>query len=216
MNIYRLYWVNLILLPIFLLIFFATINTRKVPLQILQILFYIIIFLFISFIIISLICLIRKIKNKQIWKAFLSIVFNIFIVFILYSLFTVNTGGGGAKDARIEAGLDQLRTSAEVYKSSIGNNSYNNSGYDLNLFDCSTHDNSMMIYNGDIIKACNAINGEKAGGIIIRIKNGKDSNAKYCVQKTLNAGGSFCVDFTGYMGEKYNYCDNVNFTCTKD
>lgn len=141
------------------------------------------------------------------------------IIGILSGLIIVNLSGAqnAAKDAKIKASLDQLRTAAEVYKTTSNDGAYKASG-DVNDgatcdVDASMLDDSPQL---DANKACEE--AVSSGGTIrVQINAGGTSPA-YCVCSTLNTSGTyFCVDSTGYAGapatDCTTGCDSTTANC---
>ncbi len=129
------------------------------------------------------------------------------IIGILSGLIIVNLSGAqnAAKDAKIKADLDQIRSAAEVYKTI--NDSYGSTTNDGTTCDVAS---TFLAANSDGDKACDDAVAQLAGGLAVNIVTG--SSGKYCVQKSLNAGGVFCVDSTGYAGANAG-CDDADCTC---
>ena len=116
-----------------------------------------------------------------------------------------------AKDASIKSNMDQLRSIAETYKttnkqysSKIINNTKCNSSLVKTFLETST---------GKYV-LCENIQSYSPGAFNIRINSLKDTAAKYCIQKVLNSGQTWCIDYTGYEGYEAN-CDSVNLDCKK-
>jgi len=158
------------------------------------------------------------IKNKK-GFTLIELLVVIAIIGILSGLIIVNLSGAqnAAKDAKIKAMMDQLRTGAEVYKATTGAGAYNNSGGVLNLSACTATASSMLVDGGDVKKACDAAKAETAGAVVIQVTNGSTSPA-YCAMITLNDSSTFCVDSTGYAGSStlYDDCAAGDYTCADD
>jgi len=134
------------------------------------------------------------------------------IIGILSGLIIVNLSGAqnAAKDAKIKASLDQLRTAAEVYKATSTDGAYKavtdvDNGATCDV-DASFLDND--IGSGvptDANKACKE--AVSSGGTIRVQINAGGTTPAYCVCSTLNTSGTyFCVDSTGYAGAPATNC----------
>jgi hypothetical protein len=123
--------------------------------------------------------------------------------------FGLGEASNSAKDAKIKADLDQMRSAAEIYK--VYNDRY--SSVNINSTTCDVAQ-TFVATNTDGDKACDDAFSQLPSGLLIRINNAKDSGAKYCIQKSLNTGGVFCVDYAGYAGSE-GYCDSKNLDCKK-
>ena len=149
----------------------------------------------------------KRIGKNYIISFFLVSIISIGCSFMLYA----DGACCGANDAKIKADLDQMRSAAEVYK--IENNAYSLLSSNVDASNCDIT-NTFIDTNTDGDKACDDAVKQLKGGLIVRINNVGGDNAKYCIQKTLNASGSFCVDSTGYVGPMSG-CDPVNYDCAK-
>lgn len=140
------------------------------------------------------------------------------IIGILSGLIIVNLSGAqnAARDAKIKASLDQLRTAAEVYKATTGNGAYKAAGDVDNGVSCDVDasflDDSPQL---DANKACEAAVAE---GATVRVQvNAGTASPAYCVCTTLLSGSYFCVDSTGYAGapatDCSTGCDSTNANC---
>ena len=115
------------------------------------------------------------------------------------------------KDASIKVRLEQLKTNAEIYKSI-------NNQYSIRIINATGCNNPLafsatfLANKNDAYKTCQEIQKESTGNLKIIINNLKGENAKYCIQKTLNDGRAWCVDYTGFSGYEEN-CDKINFDC---
>jgi hypothetical protein len=209
MNAYILYWLLCFLLPtIFILLKIETDYPCDPPPEMWT---FSLVFVLVIFLIVSIIYIIKKrIKAGEVVGF---IVFNV-IIFVLFGYIFINIKGASCppKDAKIKADLSQMQSAAEVYR--VKNNTYSLSSFNVDVSSCDTVD-TFVATNTDGDKACDDAVKQLKGGLIIRINNAKDVDAKYCVQKTLNVGGSFCVDSTGYNGPD-DGCDNINFSCEDD
>jgi prepilin-type N-terminal cleavage/methylation domain-containing protein len=140
------------------------------------------------------------------------------IIGILSGLIIVSMGSAQnqAKDARVKADMDQLRTTAEIYK--INNtNSYSSVAADTNVTTgqdaaCTATATTFLATGSDAIKLCNDIAVNDNNSLIYRIRGVTAGADLYCAQTALLGGGSWCVDSTGYAGAVAN-CDATNFNC---
>ena len=137
------------------------------------------------------------------------------IIGILSGLIIVSMSGANssAKDARIKADMDQIRTTAEVFKLGSGNGSY-----------CSgTACSAAITAAGDLANASHFLNSTYADGSKLysdiaaqggtRVMYISISGAGYCVQTTLNGGGSWCIDSNGLIGSTNVLCATNHGTC---
>lgn len=136
------------------------------------------------------------------------------IIGILSGLIVVSMTGAtnSAKDARIKAGMDQLRSAAEVYKSV--NDKYSASVIANNALTCPGTDASFMDSSpqSDGDKVCQDIQTQSsATNILIYANNSTGSSAAWCAMKALLSGGNWCVDYTGRAGTT-GTCD-ANYLC---
>ncbi|MDD5569360.1 MAG: type II secretion system protein, partial [Candidatus Pacebacteria bacterium] len=129
------------------------------------------------------------------------------IIGILSGLIIVSMSGAqnSAKDAKIKAELDQMRATAELYKSS--NDSYGSTTNDGVACDVAS---TFLATGSDGDKLCDDIQLQGSGALAVNIVTG--SSGKYCIQKALNVSGSWCVDSTGYAGPLTG-CDDTDCTC---
>ena len=126
------------------------------------------------------------------------------IIGILSGLIIVSLSGAQnqAKDARIKAALDQMRPQAEIYK--VTNDSYGTTG----AVTCDTA-TTFLLAQSDGDRLCDDIVSQ--GGVVTgHIVSG--ATGKYCVQSTLNTGGVWCIDSSGYAGILTG-CDTGDCTC---
>jgi len=128
------------------------------------------------------------------------------IIGILSGLIIVSLSGAQnqAKDARIKAALDQMRPQAEIYK--VTNDSY---GATTDATACDVV-STFLATGTDGDRLCDDIQTQGSGALAIHIVTG--ATGKYCVQKTLNTSGVWCIDSTGYAGT-LNGCDTGDCTC---
>lgn len=133
------------------------------------------------------------------------------IIGILSGLIIVSLSGAQnqARDARIKSALDQLRAQAEIYKSI--NSTY---GADTNNGTTCDIGSTFLATGTEGDKLCDDIQLQNPtdGTLVVRILSGE--SGKYCIQKTLNSGTYWCVDYTGYSGP-LNGCTS-NYTCAQD
>ncbi|MFA5009219.1 MAG: type II secretion system protein [Candidatus Paceibacterota bacterium] len=138
------------------------------------------------------------------------------IIGILSGLIIVSMNGANssARDARIKANMDQIRTTAELFKFTAGNGAY-----------CSgTACSAAITAPGDLTDASHFMNasygdasrlysdiGTQVTGT--RIMNIAISGAGYCIQTPLNGGGSYCVDSNGLVGSTNVSCTVSHGTC---
>ena len=122
------------------------------------------------------------------------------IIGILSSIVLIALRGARdkAKDARIQASLAQIRVLAEIVYD----------GIDYDGFDV---DQDGTWDYADYVTLATDIAAQ--GGTVTANQSGD----LYCVQSTLNGGGSWCVDSTGYAGAVAN-CDALadSFDCAAD
>jgi prepilin-type N-terminal cleavage/methylation domain-containing protein len=136
------------------------------------------------------------------------------IIGILSGLIIVSMSGANnsAKDARLQADMDQFRTSAELYK--INNsNLYSSTGSAVALTDCTATASTFMATGGDNKKLCDdMVTYDGSGTPSIRINAG---GTAYCAAFDLLGGTFWCVDSTGYAGTAAAIadCDATNFNC---
>jgi prepilin-type N-terminal cleavage/methylation domain-containing protein len=126
------------------------------------------------------------------------------IIGILAGIVLVALGGARnrAKDARMQAGMAQIRSAAELYYTMQSPPSYTG-------FSCSTVDPDMVALCGDI----NAQNGTGQTDTAINIATGGQD---YCAEVQMNTGW-WCVDYDGRSrqcnGDPDN-CTTTSFDCT--
>ena len=124
------------------------------------------------------------------------------IIGILSGLIVVSMSGaqGAAKDARIKSELDQIRSVAAIYQAL--NATY---GVNAGVSACAGAGFIAAGSEGDTL--CDDMLLQLADGLMVA-----SSATAYCFEKTLNAGGVWCVDSTGYSGTG-NACANAHYTC---
>ena len=111
------------------------------------------------------------------------------IIGILAGLVIVSMSGGetAAKDARVKSSLDQIRATAEIIR--LRNGNYDNVAVDTDIIslwnDCNTYASSCNVY---------------------------DSADNWCSAATLEGGGKWCLDHTGYAGNSAN-CAGGRIMC---
>ncbi|MFZ3054846.1 MAG: type II secretion system protein [Minisyncoccales bacterium] len=134
------------------------------------------------------------------------------IIGILSGLIIVSMSGAqnAAKDARIKSAMDQMRSTAEVFK--LNYNSYIQTA-DLTGTACPSSGNNSFLYGTggtDGQSLCADITGQ--GGTVIINISASTSAPKYCIQSTLPSGtSSWCIDSTGAVGTTAG-CSST-FTC---
>jgi hypothetical protein len=115
------------------------------------------------------------------------------------------------KDALIKTSMDQIRSTAETYRTN--NSQYSNKI--INNTQCNITLAKTFLENSTGGYAlCETIQSNSSGAFNIRINNLKGADAKYCIQKALNSNQTWCIDSTGYAGYETN-CDSVSFDCKK-
>ena len=122
------------------------------------------------------------IKNNKKGFTLIELLVVIAIIGILSGTVIVSMSGAqdSAKNARIEAGMDQLRSVAEVYRLLHGNK------YSSGTNNFSTEGDGLLIKN-DIAAA---------GGTLTV----NPSATAYCMSSPLNGGGVYCMDSKGKVG----------------
>lgn len=113
------------------------------------------------------------------------------------------------QDIDIKNSMNQLRFIAEAYK--MENNYYANKIINNTKCDKSLAKTFLENSTGGY-ELCEKIQISSPDNFIININNLTGDNAKYCIQKTLNSGYSWCIDSTNYANYGEN-CDNINFDC---
>lgn len=133
------------------------------------------------------------------------------IIGILSGLIIVSMSGAqnSAKDARIKADFDQLRTSAEVYKmTTAAGYGYCISGACSASVVTAGTASTFMATGTDASKLYSDIIAQGATTPVIVIAA---SGTAYCVQASLNTGG-WCVDSSGNNGTTAS-CATGNIKC---
>lgn len=115
------------------------------------------------------------------------------------------------KDSNIKSYMDNLRIIAELYKETT--NQYSNKIIDNISCDKSLAKTFLEDSTGGYT-LCENIQKDSAGSFIIKINSEKGNDAKYCIQKILNNGRTWCIDYAGFIGYEEN-CDSINFDCKK-
>lgn len=136
-----------------------------------------------------------KIKNMQKTKGFtlIELLVVIAIIGILSGLIIVSMSGAqnAAKDARIKASMDQMRSVAAIYYNTTGGGtSYGTAatGVQGNAANFSGVTDGLSLYN-DM--------GTQTSGA--RVLNIQASPAAYCFSVVMNSG-TYCVDSAGKVG----------------
>lgn len=116
------------------------------------------------------------------------------IIGILSGLIIVSMSGAqnAAKDARIKAGMDQMRSAAEIYKMTIGaGTSYGTAGSGVQ----NAAANFSGVGEGD--QLYDDIDGQNGAGAIVL--NITATGPAYCFSVVMNSATN-CVDSTGKVG----------------
>ena len=124
-------------------------------------------------------------KNNKKGFTLIELLVVIAIIGILSGTVIVSMSGAqdSAKNARIQAGMDQLRSAAEVYR--LLHNTYG---------DATTN----FTTTGDGLLIKQDINSPGTGGDLT-VKISTDGTA-YCMSSKLNGGGVYCMDSKGKVG----------------
>jgi len=134
------------------------------------------------------------------------------IIGILSGLIIVSMSGAqnAAKDARIKADMDQMRSAAEIFK--LSNSSYILTADLTGATACPSSGTSFLYGTGgtDGAALCTDVQSQGSGTLTINISS-SSSSPKYCVQKVLPGGSTWCVDSTGAAGTTAG-C-SATFTC---
>ncbi|OQB10642.1 MAG: Type II secretion system protein G precursor [Parcubacteria group bacterium ADurb.Bin216] len=105
------------------------------------------------------------------------------IIGILAGIIVVSMGGAqnSAKDAKVKATMDQMRSAAELHKIKINAENYSDLGPDVTT----------------LVAATNDITGRTDQ--VMKLAN----NSKWCFSTKLNTGDDeyWCVDSNGFAGE---------------
>jgi len=131
------------------------------------------------------------------------------IIGILSGLIIVSMSGAqsAAKDARIKAAMDQMRSVAEIYKL--------NAGYygTLSLAACTATPSTFLATGSDGKALCDDIQLQNSNTLAI-YSNNSTTAPKYCIQKTLADNATkWCLDSAGNVGSTNVLCDGTNFDC---
>ncbi|MFA5714700.1 MAG: type II secretion system protein [Candidatus Paceibacterota bacterium] len=137
------------------------------------------------------------------------------IIGILSGLIIVSMSNatGAAKDARIKAAMDQLRSTAEVFKANSSTGIYGtaiSSGTG-----CPSSGTNFLYGTGgaDGAALCLDIQAQTAtAATFIAYIDATTTAPKYCVQKTLNSGSIWCVDSSGFAGITTGTC-TTSYDC---
>ncbi|MDD4531199.1 MAG: type II secretion system protein [Candidatus Pacebacteria bacterium] len=137
------------------------------------------------------------------------------IIGILSGLIIVSMSGAqnAAKDARIKADMDQMRSVAEIFK--LSNSSYILTADLTGATACPSSGTSFLYGTGgtDGAALCTDITNQYSTGVLTINISSSSSSPKYCVQKVLPGGSTWCIDSTGAVGSTSVTCDSVNFNC---
>ena len=136
------------------------------------------------------------IKNNKKGFTLIELLVVIAIIGILSGTVIVSMSGAqdSAKNARIQAGMDQLRSTAEVYRLLKG--TYGN-------------DTTNFTTTGDGLLISQDIKSSATGGDLT-VKISTDGTA-YCMSSKLNGGNFICMDSTGKAGKTASAC--TTHTC---
>jgi len=137
------------------------------------------------------------------------------IIGILSGLIIVSMSGAqnAAKDARIKADMDQMRSAAEIFK--LTNSSYVLTSDLTGASACPSSGTSFLYGTGgtDGASLCTDIQSQGSGTLLTINISSSSSSPKYCVQKVLPGGSTWCIDSTGAVGSTNITCDSTNFNC---
>jgi prepilin-type N-terminal cleavage/methylation domain-containing protein len=156
-----------------------------------------------------------KTKNMQKTRGFtlIELLVVIAIIGILSGLIIVSMSGAqnAAKDARIKAAMDQMRSTAEIFK--LNNNQYATADI-TSASACPSSGTSFLYGTGgtDGAALCADIQSQGSGTLTINVSS-STSSPKYCVQKVLPGGTTWCLDSAGSVGSTSVSCDSTNFNC---
>jgi prepilin-type N-terminal cleavage/methylation domain-containing protein len=138
------------------------------------------------------------------------------IIGILSGLIIVSMSNatGAAKDARIKAAMDQLRSTAEIFKANSSTSIY---GTAITTgAGCPSTGTSFLYGTGgaDGAALCLDIQAQTptASTFLVYI-DATTTAPRYCVQKTLNGGSIWCIDSAGRAGIPTGACDATNYDC---
>ncbi len=136
------------------------------------------------------------------------------IIGILSGLIIVSMSGAtnSAKDARIKSEMDQLRSTAEIFR--INNNYYNNTASAVNYVGVPNSNTTDFAASADGRTLLTDIQAQQSGALVINIDANTATASKYCVSKVLSDNTSiWCVDSAGNTGVTTGSCDSTNFDC---
>jgi len=113
------------------------------------------------------------------------------IIGILSGLIIVSMSGAqnAAKDARIKADMDQMRSVAAIYYNTTGTGTTYGTGVAGAATNFSGVTDGLSLYND--------IDSQTAGAIVLNIQA---SPAAYCFSVVLNTGNYYCIDSAGKVG----------------
>jgi len=134
------------------------------------------------------------------------------IIGILSGLIIVSMSGAqnAAKDARIKAAMDQMRSVAEIYKLNAG---YYASGSVMGLSACTATAGSFMVTGGDGMALCTDIQAQNSNTLAI-YANISTTAPKYCIQKTLADNSTkWCLDSAGAVGSTAGWVCDTDYAC---
>jgi len=139
------------------------------------------------------------------------------IIGILSGLIIVSMSGAqnAAKDARIKAAMDQLRSSAEIYKLNSATGVYSTADIAA-VTDCPSSGTSFLYGTGGTDGAALCADIVSQGGTVIISVNSSTSAPKYCVEAALPGGTTWCVDSTGGVGATNIGCEATNYNCANE
>ena len=141
--------------------------------------------------------ILKKKKKKGFTLIELLVVIAIIGILASIVLVSVNSARNRAKDSAIQSNVSSVRTESEML--------YDDTGSYATL--CATGSTFLAYGNLAALQA-----GITANSGVITCFSGATA---YCVQATLNGGGSFCVDSTGASGKTVVACD-ATFDCATE
>ena len=132
------------------------------------------------------------------------------IIGILSGLIIVSMSGAqnAAKDARIKSAMDQLRSTAEIYKLNSATSVYGTIAQATATTPCTAVASSFIATSSDGLALCNDIQSQGTGTLTIY-----SIGTAYCVQKDLPGGSTWCLDSAGNIGSTSILCDATNANC---